>query len=67
LRYSPYDKWAQFSFINLYIFINQSSDIDPKEAGKARFFAAFATRQSRANVFKASDACLFGPFSCYRK
>jgi hypothetical protein len=45
----------------------QSFDIDPNGAGKARFFAAFATRQSRANVFKTSDACLFGPFSCYRK
>ena len=67
LGLSRYDKWAQFPSINVLKIINRSSDIDPKEAGKSRFFAAFATRQSRANVFKTSDACLFGPFSCYRK
>jgi hypothetical protein len=67
LRYSPYDKWAQFPFINVLKIIDRSYDIDPKEARKSRFFAAFATRQSRANVFKAIDACLFGPFSCYQK
>jgi hypothetical protein len=67
LGLSPDDKWAQFPFIKLLMIINKSFDIDPKVVGKARFFAAFATRQSRANVFKASDASLFAKFSCYRK